>query len=279
MLFIERVIGDTIMRAQMQNWLAITSFVTPFVVQLVFYVLRSIGLYVLARKQGLKSAWMCWIPLIWLYPAFRLVGDSVLGMPVKTVAIIFTAVFAVGEACTAVYNFISTVPYVGYFLQGGTITIRYSGLYSEIIPGSDFVNPFPSVYTWYMKTINYVGYVIGFLNLFITITLYINLFKKYWPQHYILAAVLSFFGLFGPFVFAIRKKDPIKYSDYLRTRYGGMYYGGPYDNPYYGRNPDPSQPKPPENPFEEFAGKGEKDPGDPFSEFGDDDKKDGKGGN
>ena len=127
-----------------------------------------------------------------------------------------------GEACSAAYNVISTVPYVGYFLQGGTITIRYSGLYAEIIPGSDFVNPFPSVYTWYMKTINYVGYVIGFLNIFITITLYINLFKKYWPQHYILAAVLSFFGLFGPFVFAIRKKDPIKYSDYLRTRYGGM---------------------------------------------------------
>ncbi len=179
MLFIERVIGDTIMRAQMANWLAITSFVTPLVVQLVFYVLRSIGLYALARKQGLKSAWMCWIPLIWLYPAFRLVGDSVLGMPVKTVAIIFTAVFAVGEACSAAYNFIYVVPYLGYYLQGGSITVRYTGMAMDIIPGPDFINPFPSVYTWYMQTIYYVGYIIGFVNLFITITLYINLFKKY----------------------------------------------------------------------------------------------------
>ena len=90
-----------------------------------------------------------------------------------------------------------------------------------------------------------------------------------------LFSILSIFGLFGPFVFAVRNREPIDYMDYVRSRYryyGNPYGGGPYNNPY--GNPPQNQQRPPETPFSEFAERGEIDPGDPFADFSND--KDGK---
>ena len=126
--------------------------------------------------------------------------------------------------------------------------------------------------------------VCGVIVSIATIFLYINILRKYYPQHYIIASVFSFLGLFGPFVFSIRNRKETKYSDYIRARYGNMY--GPYSNPYNGNPNDPRygdprygqnyrEERPPETPFKDFAERGDVDPGDPFSEFSDDkDKKD-----
>lgn len=275
-LWIERVVGNTGMKDLIPNGVVVSMFALPLLIQLAFYILRSVGLFTLGKKNKLKTAWMAWIPLVWIYPAFRLLGNgSVMGMPVKSVALIGTILFALGEGLAFAYSFIQYFSYIGYYLQGGEITLKYYGEGMEIVTKNDFFNPFPSVYVGYMRAISVVSSLLSIVNVVITVTLYINLFKRFWPQYFIFAAVFSALGLFGPFVFAIRKKEPIKYEDYLRSRYGGMYYGGPYGNPYYGRNPNPNEPKPPENPFEEFAGRGEKDPGDPFAEFSDGDKKNG----
>jgi hypothetical protein len=107
---------------------------------------------------------------------------------------------------------------------------------------------------------------------------YIALFRKFWPQHYVLATVLSVLGLFAPFVFAIRKKNAVNFSEYMRSRYNMYYtpYGNPYGRPPYGNpygnpyaNPNAEQQTPPEHPFSEFAERGEANPGDPFEEFSD----------
>ena len=105
-------------------------------------------------------------------------------------------------------------------------------------------------------------------NIFVVITVYVNLFKRYLPNHYLLAAIISLLGFFAPFVFAVRKREPMNYIDYLRSRYQhNPYYGNPYAN-------NPQGQRPPEHPFSEFAGRGEVDPGDPFNEFKQDEKDD-----
>ena len=270
---IKYMIDNQAATVQVSNTLVIIFAVVTLSVILAFYALRSIGVYTLAKRKGLKFAAMAWIPLLWLYVACRVVENTqVFGISMKKCALWFGLVFAIGGALSFTYDFIKWYPIIGYYMQGGTVTLVNAGAMIGLETGSNFINPFPSTASPIMVGIYIVSNVFSLLVLVITIAMYINLFKRYWPQHYILAAVFSFLGLFGPFVFAIRKKEPIKYSDYLRSRYGNMYYGGPYGNPYYGRNPDPNAPKPPETPFSEFAERGEKDPGDPFSEF-DDDKK------
>lgn len=253
-------------------------------VVLTFYALRSVGIFTLSRRKGYKFAWLSFVPCAWLYCACRLIGETKLfGVSFKKLALWVMIVFAVGEALSLVYNFIEWYPVAGYFMQDGEVTILTGvGGGAYVIPGDDFRNPFPSVNLPIFKVINVITYFTSLFITIVTVFLYINLFRNYWPQHYILASVLSFFGLFGVFVFVIRNKSEMKYSDYLRSRYGNVY--GPYSNPYYGNGGyngngggnGANYERPPETPFKDFAERGEVDPGDPFSEFSDDDKKDKK---
>lgn len=259
--------------------------VVPILVTLLFYVLRSFGLFTLAKRKGLKNVWLSWIPCGWIYIACMLVGETrVFGISFKKAALWLAIIFAVGEALSLVYNFIKWFPYVAYFFAGGEITIKNTGSGSFVIPGNDFNNVFPSVESAGFIVMNAASSVCELIVSVSTIFLFINIFRKYYPQHYVLASVFSFLGLFGPFVFSIRNRKETKYSDYIRARYGNMY--GPYSNPYNGNPNDPRygdprygqnyrEERPPETPFKDFAERGDVDPGDPFSEFSDDkDKKD-----
>ena len=259
--------------------------VVPLLVTLLFYVLRSVGLFTLAKRKGLKNVWLSWIPCGWIYIACMLVGETrVFGISFKKAALWLAIIFAVGELLSLVYDFIKWFPYVAYFFAGGEITIKNTASGSFIIPGNDFNNFFPNVETLGFGIMNTFSSVCGVIVSIATIFLYINIFRKYYPQHYIIASVFSFLGLFGPFVFSIRNRKETKYSDYIRARYGNMY--GPYSNPYNGNPNDPRygdprygqnyrEERPPETPFKDFAERGDVDPGDPFSEFSDDkDKKD-----
>ena len=277
-----------------ENWQIYLTLGLSLAAVLVFYVLRSIGLYVLAKRQKVNHAFLAWIPCVWMYTACKLIGNvKVFGRPFAKLALIFCIIFSVAEVLTIVYEALVYFPLVGNFLAGREICFapyitqedtEFLANYSKFATNSDiyvtdaFVNP----YGVGIITVNKILSVISILSMIvdlaktvIIIMVYINLFRKFWPQHYVLASILSIFGLFAPFAFVIRKKEPISYIDYLRSRYnynpygnpygpygpqGGPYGGNPYGNPY-------AQPKAPEHPFEEFADKGEVDPGDPFSDF------------
>lgn len=45
------------------------------VIGLVFYVLKSIGLYTLAQNRGIENPWLAWIPITDLYITGMLVGE------------------------------------------------------------------------------------------------------------------------------------------------------------------------------------------------------------
>ena len=54
----------------------LTVLITSLIIPLAFYVLRSIGLYKLAKRKNLKCAFMAFIPCVWIYVACRLVAES-----------------------------------------------------------------------------------------------------------------------------------------------------------------------------------------------------------
>lgn len=261
------------------------------IVPTVFYVLRAIGLYSLAKKAKIKGAVLAWFPCVWLYVACRLIKETkVFGSTMGKMAVLFTVVFTFSELLFLVNEFFAYFPLVGNLLinkENIYIVIDEAGISAgSLVPYSflsgiyvdpSFVYPYKNVFliSQIMNIISYVAMIFELASVIITITIYINLFKKYTPEHFILFAVLSAMGLFGVFAFVIRKKEPVNYMDYIRSRYQSFYGpNGPQSNgngPYsfYGANY--SAPGEPKSPFEDFADKKDRRPEEPFSDF---DKKD-----
>ena len=274
-------------------------FLISLAVAITFYLLRSIGLYVLAKNRSFKYAFVSFIPLAWFFVACKLVGEArFFNKPIEKLAIILTIIYGVSTFITFAVETIAYYPIVGNMLAGnGSWAIgacpegyyNYDLLVQGIYHRGEFANPYGASLINIGKVLvvlDDINLILGLASIIVEVTVYMGLFRKYIPQHYILFMFLSIlFGIFAPLVFAIRKRQPIKYSDYLRSRYSahggyGNPYGNPYNNPYNNPNNNgyngngynggyQAQPK---APFEEFSGKGERDPGDPFEEFNDKDK-------
>ncbi len=262
-LFYDNIAGGTV-----SFGFVVVALCFSLALTIAFYVLRSLGLYTLAKNNGIDHAFIAWIPFAWIYTACKLIGDAkIFGWSFKKIAFIALVVFSVNGVLEWVYKFFSYFPLAGYLLQGGTIYAEETSSGFQLIPGSDFVNPYggaaQAVETM-CSVFYYINAVLSLIVLVVTIFMYIALFRKFWPKHYMLAAVLSVMGLFPVFVFAVRKNQAVNYAEYLRARYYGMGYG---HNPHQGAQP------PTEHPFSEFAERGDVDPGDPFSEFTDEKNK------
>ncbi len=260
-------------------------FAISSVLTVAFYLLRSFGLYAMAKKRGLAHAYLAFIPCAWIYTACKLVGKvKFFGSTFEKLALILLIAFSVCKVLELFYSFLSFYPLVDSFIKGKEIFYVIStdtkvsaeafvpsgavSLGSGFYGNADFV-----ANRTLLMVLFYFNNITSLVSLVITIFLYINLFRAYAPQHYILYSVLSImFGIFGVLVFAIRNKVAVNYSDYLRQRYNMWYANG---NPY-GGNVNNGAPKTPQTPFEEFAEKDEIDPGDPFANFNRNDaKKDG----
>ncbi|MBR0189803.1 MAG: hypothetical protein IJQ23_05405, partial [Clostridia bacterium] len=131
----------------------------------------------------------------------------------------------------------------------------------------------------FLRILSVFNYVLRLANVFVTVSVYIYLFRKFWPEHYILVSVLSVFGLFPIFVFATRNRKAVDYAEYVRNRFYGSGYtpygrnggnNGAYGNNSYGANAgrDPYDVYgngDDKEPFGEFSNR----PEEPFGEFSD----------
>lgn len=276
-------------------------------VSLAFYVLRSIGIFVLAKRQGVQKRALAFVPFFWFYLVCKLVGKTrFFGKPIQNMALLLTAIVSISGIITLISDVLVYFPLVGNFLSGREILISSTALENvgELYPFShiigtriyyvgEYADPYGiggiQTVNGILNVTSYLSFFFGLAEIIITISVYFALFRRFWPQHYVLASLLTiFFGLFAPFIFAIRKKDPINYMEYLRSRYNynpyNPYgpYGNPYSNPNSYNNPynnGQSAPNRPEHPFSEFAEKGEVDPGNPFEEFDEKDKNNSDKGN
>ncbi len=259
-------------------------------ITIALYVLRSIGLFFLAKRQNVKHAFLAWIPLVWFYILCKLIGKARLfNMVYEKAAVWLCLIFAVSEILTIAVNFIVYFPLCQYSLiEGGTIyigTIEQIGeellLYSSLdemvgIYVSKRIFPFGlaiNSVNKILEVLDIFSAIFGIASVFVTISAYFAFFRKYLPQHFMLASLLSIFitPTLAIFIFACRNKEPIDYNEYIRSRYQSYQnpYQNPYNNPYNqgGNNAGYQAPKQPENPFSEFAEKGENDPGEPFEEY------------
>ncbi len=269
-------------------WIA---FVIAGGVWLVVHVLKSIGLYTMAKKQnmGAKLLWCAFVPFANTFLMGELGGKF--GRNFKHVGLYAMIVELLYCAACGMY----------YGMMGH---VYINGLYADT-PIKEVVMQNGIEYTYYafdylittqaIRVINafyYVQYVLSFINLFVSVFLYIVFFRKYAPSSYIWMTVLcAIVPLFiGPLVFAYRKRTPVDYDAFMRARYeqirrqqqqyynqqnpygqqgpyGGPYgpnrppYGNPYGNPnqppYGAPNGQQGQPQNgDDDPFGEFSGGG-----------------------
>ncbi len=255
---------------------------------LALYILRAVALYTIAKRQSIKKPWLAFIPCMWIFIAGKAMGTLLVkGKPAKNLALIATILFTVGEVLSLVINFLTYFPLIGYYLSGGEVVVM-----DIIVPGEASVQGFVEylfnttilvrptggsggiVYPyanlnaviWAINIMAILRDLLSIAVLVFSILIYVGLFRKFMPQHYVLLTVLSFLGLFPIMVFIVRKKNPVNYNDYLRSRYYGHGY-----NPYAGVNQNmggaqttSQDPKVPESPFEEFEEK-DKDNDNPFN--------------
>jgi hypothetical protein len=171
------------------------------------------------------------------------------------------------------------LPLVGYFLQGGNI---YIGSYSDRVNShvelyriigalhqltgpiyvENIVYPYASFQTLSnaLSIISLGHFFLSIVVSIIEINLFLVIFRKFWPAHYIVAGIVSFFGLFPIFIFAIRKKMGVRIVRYT-PNYNGYnqnnYYGGGYGAPQRPAS------RPVDDPFAEFSDKDDE----PFSDI------------
>ena len=288
----------------------IVVFVLALLTPIVLHVFRGIGLYTMANKQKMKFAWIAFLPCAWVYVASKLLGVGKF-FGVKKFALLFLLVFTFSQMLTLAYQVILFLPIASHLIQGGEVFVKLDGApaltdaITTYLVGShtiglpvftdsiyicvekSFIAYGNNFYTMgtVLDILYYVQWATGIAVTIIEVSIYFSLFRRYWPERYLLASLLStFLGLFPIFVFIVRKNQPKNYAEFLRERYNermknnpyGPYgaYGpfgpqGPTQNPYQNNNNSQQSEN---DPFKEYQQKKPTDPGDPFAEFNSDDK-------
>ncbi len=230
---------------------------------LILFVLQGVGLYVMAKRRGMKRKWLAFLPFGNIYYLGKLVGEcKFFNAKMKNAGLYTMLAQIVATAFTVVYT--AAEIYL-YYNHGAPQT-------DSIISSSQWVGLTGFSLT-VSKFYDYGGYIMNILGLVVQILFIILLmsaYKKYAPNNYLLLSVLSFMLPVVRFIaiFALRKKVPVDYDEYMRKRreeymrrqqqYYNNGYGNPYGNPYgqqpYGQNQNPySPPKKEEDPFEELS--------------------------
>ena len=62
-----------VMKSELSNGWIIAIALIALVVIVGLYLLRSFGLYKLAKNNGVDKAFIAWIPCVWVYTACKLV--------------------------------------------------------------------------------------------------------------------------------------------------------------------------------------------------------------
>ena len=220
------------------------------------FVLLGIGLYTMAKNRQMQQKWLAFVPFARYILMGRLIGEiKLFGKKTSKFGLITCLVVLVAQAVTFALTFFEYFPIIALILKDGSATLLPTETGELAVVGAGYA---PWALTL-ITVINYLSLFTDIASILALITIYIELFKRYAPDHYILYAVLSIFiGIEGVFVFIVRNKPAVNYSDYIKEKFIKMQGG--FMNMHR---------QAPDDPFREYARKGEYDPGDPFSEFSD----------
>ena len=123
-IIVTYTIENTTLGDVMPRGLQIASLIFTLAFYIVCYVFRSIGIYTLSKNNGVNKPWLAWIPLVWVFPLVKLVGNyTFFGKKYEKLALLFTILCSVATLSAIIYNVLVYFPLVGYFFSGGNIYV------------------------------------------------------------------------------------------------------------------------------------------------------------
>ncbi len=242
------------------------------------FILQGIGLFVMAKKRGMKRKWMAFVPFVNIYYMGKLAEEcSFFGHKMKN-----AGVYAMVAQILATMMALAFVLAECYLYYNHGAPQRENTLMTPYWPGLSGFSLTVS------KFYDYGGYVLPIFSLITQLLLLIltmALYKKYTPKNYRLWAMIVFFMPVARFViiFCMRNRQAVDYEAYIQkrreefarrqqeyynTRGGRPPYGSPYGMGGYQGNPTPpSEPKPDDEPFGEFSSDKNKSEGEKSDDF------------
>ena len=244
------------------------------------FVLQGIGIYTMAKKQGLKKRGLAFVPFVNIWYIGKLAGEChFFGQRMKR-----AGMYAMIAQIVSTLLCVLTIAAEEYlWIMQGEPKISEFGYYWTGLTGFSLTA---------FKFYEISGYLLPIFQLFVEIFLVIlmmSLCKKYAPKNYMLLSMLTLFIPISRFfiIFALRNRAPIDYEAYMRARHEayirrqqqyynqqnpyGSPYGRPYNNPYnnpYGQNSNGQNAPKEDEPFAEFSSdKKSGSAGEPFEEM------------
>lgn len=228
---------------------------------LVVYVFQSIGLFVLAKREGL-SRWMAFVPFFNSYLLGRAAGDcTFIKIKIKNCGV-WLAVSDLVYSLACAFSYVPKVLLRDYYVPIDQYSYQYSG-YPDSLAWADVAD----------TVMEYVLPILGLVYLFFLIAVLFSFFRKYATRNstfFTLASVL--FPIKGVLIFAVRNNAAIRYDEYVNAQREAYYRQQQQQYEAYRRenrgNPDNNNTAKPEDPFEEFSQQKEE----PKSQYSDNDE-------
>ncbi|WRS27170.1 hypothetical protein U6B65_12670 [Oscillospiraceae bacterium MB08-C2-2] len=199
-------------------------FVIALVVDLVMYILRSIGLWNIGTNRRLPNPWLAWIPVVWAYSLGNVADDINQRTGKKTV---YRYLLLGGSILAGVFG----------AAANGPAFMRFREFMEELQYGYADPRSLAGLYT--------MGGLLSLVGLAVKVIEYIALYaiyKEYKPQNAVLWTVLSVFFGFLPSIFLFTLRNAPTPAPYGYGSYGGQQWPNQgYANPNQGYAP-PSWP-------------------------------------
>lgn len=239
----------------------------------VYYLLRSFGLYKMAKKRGFEKPALCFVPFYSLFMISKLRSDCNAFKKHNFYPIAAVICVGVFILCSAVIDFVYSLNVLISFSEAEKAAPGMAYLTAEMFPQNlTLVTILDNLMS--VAKIVYIVFVA---------LLYSDLFRTYAPfnakTHMVLSIIFTVITgssfVFGAFTLALSGRPAVNFDEILEKR--RVYYG--YNTPYGrngnfggGNNVPPRSPE--EDPFSDFSsnrsqGSSASKNDDPFSEFSD----------
>lgn len=229
----------------------------------IFLLFGGFGLYTLAKRAGIKHAWVGFLPFGNTYLSGRLAGETnIFGQKMKRIWLYATLAELVFVAINTVILVINVklcnVAYYSEILNKETNELQGWSFSWEFVPQRIYV---------LATTMRWIGYATDFVLIFFFCVLYFAFFRKYYARSpFLMTFLCAILPVRGLVLFAVRNNTPVDYNAYMQQRmraYQTMYGQPPAQGGPSAPSAPAQQPPKEEEPFSDFGEGGQEGNSDP----------------
>lgn len=236
----------------------------------IVYIFQSVGLFIIAKREGYRNRWMAFIPFFNTY-YIGVCGqkNKFFNLNTKIIAMV-TAILEFVVIAISVLDLVVQIQVTPYLESHGG-TMQFQENFNALRPDLLWAR-------WCYTYLYLVALPLELVYDFGLILILTCFFQTYAARRYFLFTITSiFFPVQGILIFAVRKNKGMRYADYMRAVHERMYRQyrnqqnfnqNPYNQNPYDHSPYSNYYNRPPYQNEEQQRQSQEAPEDPFSELG-----------